>query len=108
MEEVERSNQEKELYRMACDDSDAKCHTLCQTLFEIHTKEMERLRTNISIEIQCASYTNDAAVQVDLVSSLPFTLNPYFTANNNNNNDKLPLTVPLAYFTTPTTLPFRL
>lgn len=103
MKEIERTNQEKELYRMLCSDCDANYHSLCQTLFHIRQKELDRLRTNVSLGIQCVCSTDEAAVQVDLLSSLPLTLNPYFTASSSGSDDAKAesFTFPLAYFTTP-------
>ena len=54
---------------MACCDADARYEAIAQSLHAVLRKEVERLQTNKSIEIQCACFMNDAAVQIDLVSS---------------------------------------
>lgn len=99
-------NQEKEVYRMSCSDRDANYLRLCNTLFHIHQKELNRLQTNISLGTQSVCSTKEAEVQVDLLSSLPLTLNPYFTSCSINSDgvkaESFP--IPLAYYTTPSLL----
>jgi hypothetical protein len=94
-------NQEKEVYRMSCSDREANYLRLCQTLVHIRQKELNRLQTNISLGTQSIYSSKESEVQVDLLSSLPLTLNPYFTACSNDGVKAESFPIPLAYYTTP-------
>lgn len=95
------------MYRMACCDADPRYEAIAQSLHAVLRKEVERLQTNKSIEIQCACFMNDAAVQIDLVSSSSLTYNksslllPPQVTNGYNSQSMRP-----KYFVAPTPLLF--
>lgn len=67
-DDIQGKNRRIEMQSMSLCDLDQRFLEVSQMLHELIESEVQRLRTNVSIAIQCAPLTNEATVQADFVS----------------------------------------